>query len=171
MRVPDVSDAQDNPAMDSITITRRTALDARGEQVWDAVRSPQTFLEITRGALRMPVLEGRTWDWEEGEEVSGWIWLLGVLPFSRHTIRITSIDPAAKVIRTDERGGLVRTWQHDVVVEALDGGRCRYTDRVTIDAGWATLPVAAFAWGFYRYRQARWRGLVEGWGAGPTVVV
>jgi len=47
------------------------------------------------------------------------------------------------------------------VVERLDDQRSRYTDRVLIDAGPFTMPVAMFAWLFYRERQRRWRRLAR----------
>jgi hypothetical protein len=56
---------------------------------------------------------------------------------------------------------VLRRWDHDVVVERLDDDRSRYTDPVLVDAGPVTMPVAMFAWLFYRYRQRRWRKLVR----------
>jgi hypothetical protein len=69
------------------------------------------------------------------------------------------IDHARMTLTSDEHGGLIRSWGHDIVVEPLEDDRCRYTDRVTIDAGWATGAVTTFANLFYLVRQARWRRL------------
>lgn len=145
--------------MDALTLTRTTDLDAPASAVWEAVRTPAGFRTVTRGLLRYPPVDRRADAWREGETVSGWLWLFGVLPFSRHTIRLARIDPAQLALTSDEHGGLIRSWVHHIVLEPLDDHRTRYTDRVTIDAGWATLPVTAFAWFFYRIRQARWRRL------------
>lgn len=145
--------------MDTLTITRTTELDAPASAVWDAVRTPAAFVEVTRGLLRYPAVEGRSDAWREGEIVSGRLWLVGVLPIGRHTIRVARIDTAQRTLTSDEHGGLIRSWVHDIVLEPLDDHRTRYTDRVTIDAGWATWPVATFAWLFYKVRQARWRRL------------
>jgi ligand-binding SRPBCC domain-containing protein len=145
--------------MDTITLTRTTTLTASADAVWAAVTTPQAFVAVTRGMLRLPVLVGRTRPWQEGERLVGRIWLFGVVPLHRHHLTVERIDHAARRLRSDEHGGLVRTWRHDIVVAPVDERCCRYTDRVELDAGWATLPVAAFAWAFYRYRQRRWRRL------------
>lgn len=145
--------------MDALTLTRTTDLDAPAPLVWDAVRTPSAFRTVTRGLLRYPPVSHRADAWREGETVTGRLWLFGVLPFSRHTIRVAHIDPDALTLTSHEHGGLIRSWVHDIVLEPIDDRRTRYTDRVTIEAGWATLPITAFAWGFYRIRQARWRQL------------
>ena len=145
--------------MDARTLTRTTDLDAPAQLVWDAVCSPAAFRTVARGLLRYPPVVGRTDAWEPDERVSGRLWLFGVLPLHRHHIRLARIDHDQMTLTSDEHGGLVRSWGHDIVVEPLDERRCRYTDRVTIDAGWATLPVTCFARLLYRVRQARWRRL------------
>ena len=143
----------------ALTLTRTIDLDAPATAVWDAVRTPAAFRAVTRGLLHYPPAARRSEVWREGETITGRLWLFGVLPLGRHTIRFERIDAAQFTLTSDEHGGLVRSWIHDIVLEPLDDRRTRYLDRVTIDAGWATLPVTAFAWVFYRARQARWRRL------------
>ncbi len=143
------------------TIRRSTDLDAAPDLVWAAVRSPQAFRFVTRGLLDWRPLRGRVEPWREGEEATGWLLLGGVLPFSRHRIRIAEIDDRRRVLRSDESGGLIRSWRHDIFVEPLDGDRTRYTDVIAIDAGLLTPAVAVFAWCFYGERQRRWRILAE----------
>jgi hypothetical protein len=48
------------------------------------------------------------------------------------------------------------------VVTPIDVHRCRYRDRVEIDAGVLTPLVVAFARWFYGVRQRRWRVLADG---------
>ncbi|HSP28464.1 MAG TPA: hypothetical protein VLN74_07940 [Ilumatobacteraceae bacterium] len=139
------------------TIRRSTDLDASHDLVWAAVRSPLAFRFVTRGLLDWRPLRGRVEPWRDGEEATGWLLLGGVLPFSRHRIRVAEIDHRNRVLRSDESGGLIRSWRHDIHVEPIDGGRTHYTDVITIDAGPLTLAVAAFAWLFYGERQRRWR--------------
>ncbi len=147
--------------MDTLTVTRTTLLEAPAAAVWQAVRTPRAFVTVTRGLLRFPVVESRTDEWEQGEQVVGWTWLFGLLPFNRHHLTVARIDHEQMILTSDEHGGLIRSWVHDIIVEPVDADRCRYTDRVAIDAGWATLPVTAFAWVFYRRRQRRWRRLAQ----------
>ena len=148
--------------MDTLTITRTTLLDAPATAVWRAARTPRALVTVTRGLLRVPAVEHRTDEWQQGEEVVGWIWLLGLLPLHRHHLRVARIHDDRMTLTSEEHGGVVRSWVHDIVVEPVDDRRSRYTDRVVVDAGRATLPVAAFAWAFYRVRQRRWRALARG---------
>ena len=152
-----VSFAHNNRMFTTRTVRRSTDLDAAPDLVWAAVRSPQAFQFVTRGLLDWRPLRGRVEPWREGEESTGWLLLGGVLPFSRHRIRIAEIDDVGRVLRSDESGGLITSWRHDIFVEPLDGGRTRYTDVIAIDAGLFTPAVAAFAWFFYGERQRRWR--------------
>lgn len=145
----------------TLTVSRTVELDAPAESVWRAVRTPKAFLTVTRGLVRFPAVAHRTDEWREGEQVVGLTWLFGVLPFNRHHLTVTRIDHERMTLTSDEHGGLIRSWVHDIVIEPDGADRCRYTDRVEIDAGWATLPVAAYAWAFYRIRQRRWRQLAR----------
>jgi hypothetical protein len=157
--LPPTAHAIGTPIMDTLTLTRTTDLDAPADALWAAVRTPAAFRAVTRGLLRYPPVARRDDVWREGEHVSGRLWLFGVLPLNRHTIRVARIDPDELTLTSAEHGGMIRSWVHDIVLEPIDDQRTRYTDRVAIDAGWATLPVTAFAWVFYRVRQARWRRL------------
>lgn len=69
------------------------------------------------------------------------------------------LDPAQMTLTSNEHGGLIRSWVHDIVLEPLDGNRTRYTDRVRVDAGWATTAITVLAWLFYEVRQNRWQRL------------
>jgi len=145
----------------TLTVSRTVELDAPAESVWQAVRTPKAFLTVTRGVLRFPAVAHRTDEWREGEQVVGLTWLFGLLPFNRHHLTVARIDHERMTLTSDEHGGLIRSWVHDIVVEPDGAERCRYTDRVVIDAGWATLPVTACAWAFYRFRQRRWQQLAR----------
>lgn len=147
--------------MDTITVTRTTLLPAPADAVWRALLTPRAFVTVTRGLLRFPAIEHGTDTLTQGGDVVGWVWLFGVLPLHRHHLTVTHIDHERRLLTSDEHGGLVRRWAHDIVVDPVDDRRCAYTDRVTIGAGRATLPVAAFAWSFYRVRQRRWRALAQ----------
>ena len=64
------------------------------------------------------------------------------------------------VIHDAGSGSAARMWDHRIYVES-DGEGTRYSDCLRIDAGLLTPVVAAFAGVFSRYRQARWRRLVD----------
>lgn len=150
-------DSSQNEVMAIVDIS--TTLDAPAHRVWAAVQTPAAFRLVTRGLIRMPAIRHRQDRWQEGETVSGWIFLFGVLPFSRHTLHCARIDDEAMTLRSQEHGGAVRSWNHDIVVTPLDERRCTYRDRIEIDAGPLTPVVAWWARSFYRFRQRRWRSL------------
>lgn len=93
-----------------------------------------------------------------GEPFVARLWLAGgVVPGWRH--EITVIEQTPTLLRTRERGGLLRTWNHELRFEVLGEDRCRYTDAVEIDAGLLTVPTVMVSRWLYRWRQRRWRRL------------
>lgn len=143
------------------TITIATDLDAPADLVWAAVQTPQAFVHVTGGLLRYPPAERVDRPWRVGDRLVGWTLLLGFIPFSRHRIDVVEIDEDARRAVSDESGGPIQTWRHVLTTTPLDAQRCRYEDRIEIDAGSLTDVVAAFASVFYRYRQRRWRQLAR----------
>ena len=99
--------------------------------------------------------------WRAVKTVAGWVFLFGVIPFSRHTLHVQSIDDAAMTLSSREGGGLLRRWNHDIIVTATGNSRCNYRDRIDIDAGVFTPLVLLYARWFYRTRQRRWRALAR----------
>lgn len=112
-----------------------TELDAPEDRVWTLLQRKETLLYLTRGLMGMSGAERWPEEWREGEEVVGRIWFLHVIPGWRHRIRLVSADEEGRELRTEERGGLVETWNHRLQVEPLSAGRSRYTDEIQIRAG------------------------------------
>ena len=138
-----------------------TELAAPAHAVWRAVKTPRAFRTVTRGVLTMPAIKHREDEWCEGETVTGWVFLFGVIPFSRHTLHVWRIDDTAMTFSSRESGGLIRRWNHDIVIVATDDSRCNYRDRIDIDAGIFTPLVVLYARWFYRIRQRRWRAIAR----------
>lgn len=143
-------------------VERSTQLDASADAVWAAVKTPAAFRAVTRRLLVMPVIRRRQDEWREGETVVGWVFLFGFLPFSRHHLHIASIEESTRTLSSREFGGLITTWNHDIVVVPIDAVACRYRDRIEIDAGIMTPVITLYARWFYRMRQRRWRALARG---------
>jgi hypothetical protein len=148
--------------MGMVIVDRSTRLEASADAVWAAVKTPAAFRTVTRGILVMPVIRGRADEWREGETVVGWVFLFGVVPFSRHHLQIAAIDESTRTLSSREHGGLITSWNHDIVVTPLDEAHCEYQDRIEIDAGILTPFVAVYARWFYSMRQRRWRALAQG---------
>ena len=138
-----------------------TALSAPAPSVWRAVKTPGAFRTVTRGVLTMPVIKHREDEWREGETVTGWVFLFGFIPFSRHTLHFSAINNGAMTLSSRESGGLLRRWNHDIIVVATDDSRCNYRDSIDIDAGVFTPLVVLYAHWFYRIRQRRWRAFAK----------
>ncbi|MBX7168018.1 MAG: hypothetical protein K1X74_16910 [Pirellulales bacterium] len=140
-----------------------TLLDTSAPRAWDALLCIETFTEVTRGLLGFRVLEGPppTGNWEPGARWELRIYLAGLLPAWRHELSIIAIDPGTLTMRTRERGGPLRVWNHTLHLAPIDEQRCRYTDEVEIDAGLMTPLAWLIASVFFRYRQWRWRRLAR----------
>jgi ligand-binding SRPBCC domain-containing protein len=138
-----------------------TELDAPADEVWALVRRKETLLYVTRGLMGWPDAGAWPEEWREGEEVVGRIRFFHILPGWEHTIRTISVDDHRRELRTEERGGFVRRWDHLLKAEPLSGGRTRYSDEIAIEAGALTPVVWASAHVFYRYRQMRWKGMAR----------
>jgi ligand-binding SRPBCC domain-containing protein len=144
------------------SIDRSTLLEAPADVVWGHVKTPAAFRKVTRGLLSMPCIRQRADEWCEGENVIGWVFLFGFLPFSRHHLHIARIDDSARTLSSREFGGLIRTWNHDIEVEPIDALSCRYRDRIEIEARIMAPVIVLYARWFYRMRQRRWRALANG---------
>ena len=141
------------------TCSVTTVLDAPAEVVWSGVKTPHAFVHVARGLVRFPAAERVDGPWRVGTEITGWTFLFGFLPFSVHTLRVESIDEKTMTLVSDEEGGLLRMWRHELITTPIDEHSCHYEDRIEIDAGILTPLVVAYAKLFYRGRQRRWRKL------------
>lgn len=143
------------------TVHIETFLPADADRVWAAMLSPATFLYVCKGLLSFPALAGRTESLRVGERGTGWLFAFHLVPAYRHTIEVVEVDESTRTVRTREHGGLLKAWNHTLHAEPVAADSCRYSDTVDIDAGMATAVVAKVAVGIYRYRQRRWRKLVQ----------
>lgn len=159
MRVERHEDYSHSSAMMIVDLSTR--LEAPSDAVWAAVKTPAAFRTVTRGLLTMPAIATRTDEWHEGEVVVGWVFLFGFIPFSHHHLRVSAIDASTRTLSSREHGGLIKTWNHDIIVTPLDATTCEYRDRIEIDAVILTWLVGLYARGFYAMRQRRWRALAK----------
>lgn len=143
------------------TVSVTCELQAPADVVWPAVKTPHAFVHVSKGMLRYPVSERLTRPWRSGDNIEGWVFLFGFVPFARHHLRIESIDDHTMTLTSMENGGVVRRWRHRLVAVPINERRCRYEDHIEIDAGLLTPVAAAFAVAFYKYRQRRWRDLAR----------
>ncbi|PIE36719.1 MAG: hypothetical protein CSA54_03555 [Gammaproteobacteria bacterium] len=144
-----------------MTVRLSCTLPAGQATVWSLVGKSQTLVYITRGMLGFAGAADFPAQWQVGTRLSTRLLALGFIPLWTHHLSIDSIDPAACKIVSDEGGGIVSSWKHLIEIAAIDDKHCRYTDQVEISAGIFTPLVYAWAHIFYRYRQRRWRKLIN----------
>lgn len=146
-------------------IRRSTDLPLSAERACELAQNPALFAFVVRPLLRVTGLPERFTPAEEeavrsgASELTARLWWLGVLPGWRHRLRV--VEATATELRTRERGGPVRAWNHTLTFEPTGERSCRYTDTVELDAGPLTPLVWCFAQGLFRWRQVRWRQLAR----------
>jgi hypothetical protein len=148
--------------VDGAVVCVQSRLPASATRVWELLLRKETFLHITRGMAAFTDAA----DWPSilfvpGATLKTRVRLFGWGPAMPHQVRVIRVDESQRAINTEEDGGLVRVWNHQIRVEPLSDVECRYTDRIELQAGLLTPGVWLFAQIFYRYRQRRWRTLLQ----------
>lgn len=148
--------------------TISTLLDAPPERVWEELQRPALLKYVTAPLVVFEPIGPESFpeQWEE-DEYRVAMMLFGVVPLGEQSILISKprVDDTEGEqfyqIRDDGTGNLVSTWNHLISVRETADGKTVYTDEIEVKAGILTLLVWLFAAVFYRYRQRRWRKLVE----------
>lgn len=144
------------------TIELSTYLDANPATVREHVMRPALLDHVSAPLIRFKRLEPPELPetWEQGQYKVG-MRLFGIIPIGWQVVGLELLPPRGEIwsVRDNGHGALIRTWDHVIEVSPKGEGT-HYTDRVTVDAGWLTAPVALFARIFYAHRQRRWRALV-----------
>jgi hypothetical protein len=146
-----------------------TELNLPAEAAWQTVLRSDTLLYVNRGMLGFRWLTPRPETWQAGGDSLVRLFFFNFLPAWKHNLRIAAVDPDRRTIASEESGGPVKTWNHQITIESIGASRCRYSDRIEIRAGMLTLPVTLFAHTIYRFRQWRWRRLAATSSAAATL--
>ncbi|CAA0092685.1 Uncharacterised protein [BD1-7 clade bacterium] len=136
-------------------------LNAPADDVWPLVKKSSTLFYVTKGFLGFADADQFPHEWREGVTKSTRLLFFGFLPAWKHRIGVQKINDSEHLMYTNEGGGLVPTWNHLIKVEPLSAHTCRYIDDVEIKAGLLTPLTWVYAKMFYRYRQWRWRSLLN----------
>lgn len=107
-----------------------------------------------------PVDVNDSFKWNTGTKSSYLFKLFCFIPMGIHTIQIISFDEERGVV-SHEGNKFVPIWNHEIFLEKLDDEHTKYTDRVTIKAGWKTFFVWLWANAFYRHRQNKWKKMLK----------
>jgi len=140
-------------------IVVRTRLAADAGTAWDLVTRTATLRHVARGILGFRGdLPAR---WEAGQQITVHLLAFGLVPMNAHALTLRRVDGEAHVLVTEEHGGILRAWNHRISITPDPPAGCRYTDEVDVDAGLLTPVAWALGHAFFRYRQARLRGLAR----------
>ncbi|AUH35771.1 hypothetical protein CUV01_19510 (plasmid) [Paracoccus tegillarcae] len=138
-------------------------LNAPLDRIWTEVQRPELLSFVARPIVEFsPVVPSSFPEaWEAGDYIVSMAWR-GIVPLGRQTISISHPEAPSgtRQLRDNGHSAMIKRWDHLITLE-LDGSGTRYTDRVAIEAGILTLPVARFAESFYAHRQRRWQKLVD----------
>lgn len=94
---------------------------------------------------------------EPGFSARGRVRWLTFIPSWKHEITVVALDDLE--VRTRERGGPVKVWNHHLVFEPLDDESCRYTDEIEVEDGLRGLGTRTFIHLMFRHRHRRWRSV------------
>jgi hypothetical protein len=139
----------------------RTNLPSSAESVWQALLKRDIFLHVTRGMLGFMGSDQWPESFHEGLELETRLFFFHLVPGWKHKLRIIRVDNESFELKSEEGGGMVQKWNHDISVIKRTESSCQYTDEIDIDAGLFTLVIWLYAHVFYRYRQARWRRMAS----------
>jgi len=142
-----------------MTVEKTTILPVSRDRVLEELKKLETLQYIARPyATFEPVLNtGNVW--KTGVTSSYRFRLFGLIPFGTHHIHIIRMGDTG--ISSMEGNEHVRVWNHDIYLTPLDDARTRYTDKITIHAGWKTPIIWLWANAFYAHRQKRWAALLQ----------
>lgn len=125
-------------------------------EVWQRLHRIETLEHVTRGLMGFQKLTPAS-DLFEGKTLTVRFVFFHLFPAPwTHQLQVKHHDPARMEVLTHEQGGPITTWNHRIRVQHHPVGT-HYTDEVDIQAGLLTPLVYLYAWGFYHYRQWRWR--------------
>ncbi|MFT4049413.1 MAG: hypothetical protein QM648_06180 [Solirubrobacterales bacterium] len=137
-----------------------TDLQIPADDAYARARRLETFRRVVWPVLRFAIDDVD--DFEVGDEFSARLWLFQVIPLWTHHLKI--VEDGSLELYTNERSGPARVWNHRLTFVPTGEHSCRYTDEVEIERGPLGAGTALFIHVFFRYRQWRWRRLVDGRG-------
>ena len=78
--------------------------------------------------------------------------LFGRVPVGRWRLKVTRRDDSRRRLASEESGLFVKSWRHEIAIDALGANSARLTDTIEIDAGVLTPLIARFAQADYARR-------------------
>ena len=140
-------------------VVKTSVFPADARTVWARLGELRTLQEIARPYAAFEPLDDCA-VWYEGGTFRLRLKLFCLFPLGVHTVQVLRWDERTHTVLTHEGNPFVPLWNHEITI-VPQGRTCRYTDRVTMGAGWRTPLVGLWARCFYRHRQKRWIELLQ----------
>ncbi len=143
------------------TVRKSLVFPASKDEVFEKLQQLKTLQYIAYPYATFIPVEGEgDIIWTAGKKTEFKFRLFGFLPLGIHAIKVIRFD-AEDGIYTEEKNMYVPIWNHEIVLDEIAEQQTRYTDIVTINAGWKTLFVYGWAVCFYAHRQRKWLKLLK----------
>ena len=113
------------------TIQRDYAISAA--DLWTDLLSPAALADSMKGAVTYIGLP--TEPVQEGQEFTVQLKRWGWLPMGAWTMKVVERDDDNFVLRSEERGNVVKRYRHKLSIIPTGPDTCRYTDHIDVDAG------------------------------------
>src|SRR5437870_4899264 len=145
-------------------IEHSSLLDAPAAVLAEYLLDPQTMCFLMRPFVMVEPVEPATLPpcWVPGR-YRVHMRLGGLIPLGWQDLVVTAVEANATAqrwsMRDEGTGRLARRWDHRLMLEGVDDRRARYTDRVDVEAGIATIGLWIFAHVLFAWRHHRWRVL------------
>lgn len=131
------------------------------EELFREVKKTESLFYIAKPLIKFVQLPEHPLPelWEEGKYPVK-MYILGFIPFGKQWI-VISIDNNNLRMRDNGYSKLIKKWDHNIYLKGVGENKTLYTDTIDINAGILTIFIAMFANIFYRWRQKRWRRLIN----------
>lgn len=131
------------------------------DQLFNEIKKSKSLFYIAEPLVKFVEVENHLIPefWEEGKYLIK-MYILGFIPFGSQWI-IISMDDDIKNIRDNGYSKIIKKWDHNVYLKDIGNNRTLYADSIEINAGILTLFIVLFANIFYRFRQKRWKKLIN----------
>jgi len=111
------------------TVKKTSIFPASKKKVFSRLLKLKTLQYIAYPYATFTPMDGAdSMSWEVGSTSRFKFRLFGVIPFGTHTIHVIRFG-LDEGIYTHEGNEHVPTWNHEIILEELQGNRCRYTDK------------------------------------------
>lgn len=133
------------------------------DELWQKIIDPESLQYVSSPILKFVPIQKDSLqnEWQVGSPYPLKLYFLKFIHLGQHTITLTEINRETNTIVSRENGQLAKTWNHTITFQEDVAGVVSYTDEIEIKAGLLTPAIWLFAQLFYRYRQRRWKILVQ----------